>query len=49
MGSNWFLIYFLIFWKLLELYWYVMCEEPNNIMDTMMNTSMCTMNSGTYY
>jgi hypothetical protein len=26
-----------------------MCEEPNNTMNTLMNTSMHTMNIGTYY
>jgi hypothetical protein len=42
-------IYLLIFWKLLELDWYVMREEPNNTMNMMMNTSMLTMNNVTYY
>jgi hypothetical protein len=47
--TSWFVVYLLIFLKLLELYWYVMCEEPNNTMNTMMNTSMPTMNNVTYY
>jgi hypothetical protein len=29
MGSSWFVVYFLISWKLLELDWYVLREEPN--------------------
>jgi hypothetical protein len=47
--SSWFVLYLLILWKLLELDWYVMREEPNNTMKTMMNTSMPTMNNVTYY
>jgi hypothetical protein len=47
--SSWFVVYLLIFWKLLEMDWYVMREEPNNIINTMMNTSMPTMNNVTYY
>jgi hypothetical protein len=43
--TSWFVVYLLIFLKLLELDWYVMCEEPNNTMNTMMNTSMPTMNN----
>jgi flavodoxin len=35
--------------NLLELDWYDMREEPNNTMNTMMNTSMSTMNNVTYY
>jgi hypothetical protein len=49
MSSSWFVVYLLIFWKLLKLDWYVMREEPNNIMNTMMNTSMPAMNNVTYY
>jgi hypothetical protein len=49
MRSSWFVVYLLIFWKLLELDWYVMCEEPNNILNMMMNTSIPTMNNVTYY
>jgi hypothetical protein len=33
----------------LELDLYVMREEPNNTMNTMMNTSMPIMNNVTYY
>jgi hypothetical protein len=32
-----------------QLDWYVMREEPNNIMNTMMNTSIPTMNNVTYH
>jgi hypothetical protein len=35
--------------KTFEIGWYVMREEPNNTMNTMMNTSMPTMNNVTYY
>jgi hypothetical protein len=49
MRLSWFVVYILIFWKLLELDWYVMREEPNNTMNTMMNTSMPTINNVTYY
>jgi hypothetical protein len=49
MRSSWFVVYLLIFWKLLELDWYVMREEPNNIMNMMVNTSIPTMNNVTYY
>jgi hypothetical protein len=37
MRLSWFVVYLLIFWKLLELDWYVMHEKPNNTMNTMMN------------
>jgi hypothetical protein len=33
----------------LELDWYVMHEEPNNTMNTMMKKSMPTMNNISYY
>jgi hypothetical protein len=46
--SSWFVVYLLIFWKLLELDWYVMREEPNNILNMMMNTSIPIMNNVTY-
>jgi hypothetical protein len=49
MRSSWFVVYLLIFWKLLKLGWYVMREEPNSTMNTMMNTGMPTMNNVTYY
>jgi hypothetical protein len=48
MRSNWFVVFLLIFWKLLKLDRYVMREEPNNTMNTMMDTSMPTMNNVTY-
>jgi hypothetical protein len=35
--------------KFFEICWYVMREEPNNTINTMMNTSMPTMNNVTYY
>jgi hypothetical protein len=35
--------------NLLELDWYVMREEPNDIMNMMTNTSIPTMNNVTYY
>jgi hypothetical protein len=49
MRSSWFVVYLLISWKLLKLDWYVMREEPNNTINTMMNTSKPTMNNVTYY
>jgi hypothetical protein len=49
MTSSLFVVDLLIFWKPLELDWYVMCEEPNNTINTMMNISMPTMNNATYY
>jgi hypothetical protein len=49
MRSSWFVVYLVIFWKFLELDWYVMREEPNNTMNTIMNTSTPTMNNVTYY
>jgi hypothetical protein len=49
MRSSWFVVYLLIFWKLLELDWYVIREEPNNTMNMRMNTIMLTMNNVTYY